>query len=106
MMEPKKPGYRFDGFRGLETLKKLRPPEDEKKKKRRRCQRGVSAVFKAMVSIAMVTIGALNHGYCVGSKGRFIKAFDLLKLVQHQLNLYRRPSFSYWVARCSPLGQF
>ena len=73
MMEPKKPGYRFEGFMGLETLKKLRPPEDEKAKKRRRCQRGMPALFKAMVSIAMVTIGSLNHGYCVGSKESLMK---------------------------------
>ena len=105
MMEPKKPGYRFDGFRGLETLKKLRPPEDEKTKKRRRCQRGVSAVFKAMVSIAMVTIGALNHGYCVGSKGSLSTvAITIIKLIKH--NLYRRRSFSYWAARCSSLDHF
>ena len=68
-MEPKQPGYRFDGLRGLENLQRLRLPEDEKAKKRRRCQRGVPAVFQAALSIAMVSIGAVNHQYCVGSKG-------------------------------------
>ena len=67
-MEPKQPGYRFDGLRGLENLKRLRLPEDEESKKNRRRQRGVPAIFQFILGVAMVTIGALNHEYCVGNK--------------------------------------